>query len=177
MAAPVVSLISWNTSGTFPSGARYSNLVASGFDRILSTSPTGILDFGSVNNTTSGSISSTKVIFGRLMALNDATEKISNMRFWLPDSSTFNAGTYSFHRNFTTTWTQGDVIDDTYPTVPTTLPTSQNIFRSDSGVALSGINENSGVTQLIYLAVKVASDVPAKLYQGSFEYRLSYDYN
>lgn len=173
----MISAIHWATSGINPSGTRYSNAVGSGFINILSLSPTGILDFNSVNNTTSGAISNTQVLFYRLMALNDATEKISNMRFWLPDSSTFNAGTYSFHRNFTTTWTQGDVINDTYPTVPTTLPTSQNIFRSDSGVALSGINENSGVTQLIYLAIKVGSDVPAKVYQGSLKYRLSYDYN
>lgn len=175
---PILSIISWNTSGTLPSGARFSNNVASGFDKILSTQPTGLLDFGSVNNTTSGALSSTKVIFGRLMALNDASEKISNMRFWLPDSSAFNQGTYSFHMDITTNWTQNRTIDDSYPSVPTTLPTSQNLFRSDSGLALSGINEQSGVSQFIYLVNKVNSDVPAKLYGGAgFKYRLSYDYN
>lgn len=179
MAAPSLQWIQYNTSGNNPSGNtnnRFGNNTASGFIKVLSTNiGTGVLDFGSANNTTSLVTSSTKVSYARLIAMNDATQRIFNMRVWVADSSDWGVGNFDFNHQITSIWTQNHTIDNSYPSISTTLPVSQNFFNSGSGTELKiPSNENSGVTSYLYLSNSVDTDVPV----GNYYYtvRLTFEY-
>jgi hypothetical protein len=160
-----------------PSGFR--DVVASGQE--LDTSITGCLDFGNANTTTSGSISDTAMAIFRVSALNDASG-VYNLRFFLNNTSAFGVGNFRFlHRIATHFQGAGFALSLADLDIPVSAP-AQNVISTtpSSQPVLSGITD-ADVSQYIYLAVFVDTDVPFGTYggcaAGSFRYRMIYDFS
>ena len=160
-----------------PSGVR--NIVASGQE--LDTSITGCLDFGNANTTTSGTISDTAMAIFRVDALNDASG-VYNLRFFLTSATAFSVGNFRFlHRIATHYQGTGFQLSLADLDVPLVAP-AQNVISTtpSSQPTLSGITDED-VSQYIYLAVFVDSDVPFGTYggcaAGSFRYRMVFDFS
>ena len=173
--APTVQFIEFNKD-VDPSGFR--NIPASGI-QLLDTSITGCLSFGTVNTTSSGSISDTKLVLFRVSNFGDASG-VFNTRFFLQNASAFNTGNYRFlHRISTPFLGSGFSLTLADDDIPISTP-SQNVLATNGSVALSGTSDVD-VSQYIYLAVFVDTDVPFGTYggcsAGSFRYRLIYDYS
>lgn len=176
MVFPTVQFIQFNKD-VDPSGFR--DIVASGI-KILDTSITGCLDFGNANTTTSGVISSTKMVLFRVSDLADASG-VYNLRFFLENASAFNTGNYRFLYK-TVTHFQGAGFGLTLADsdIPIAEPIVQNVLSTSGQPTLSGIFDGH-VSQYIYLAVYVDTDVPYGTYggcgAGSFRYRMLYDFS
>jgi hypothetical protein len=175
MTLPTVQFLQFDKSIN-PSG--YRHIPASGV-RSLDTSITGFLDFGSVNTTTSGRISDTKMVVFRVSDFGDASG-IFNMRFFLSNTNAFNTGTYRFLQRVSTHWL-GSNFNLTLADVdtPRTTP-SQNVLSTSGQPVLSGLFDGH-VSQYIYLATYVGTDVPYGTYGGpaanTFRYRMLYDFS
>ena len=182
---PTVQFISQNPAIN-PSGSRHLLSGGAGFLKLLNTSAAGELNFGTINNTISGVISDTKVVYARINSLGDASG-IFNMRFFLNSVSDFNTGNYRFlerkYLHFIPNITLGLADQDT----TTIMPTSTNLLGTiqfpqfQAGAPwISGILDND-VTQYIALALYVDTNVPATTYGGagggSFRYSLAYDFS
>lgn len=176
MAFPVVQFIQFNKD-VDPSGFR--DTVASGI-KVLDTSITGCLDFGNANTTTSGVVSQTKLVLFRVADLADASG-VYNLRFFLENASAFNVGNYRFlHKIATHFQGPGFQLGLTDADIPIVQPTAQNVLSTSGTPTLSGIFDGH-VSQYIYLAVYVDTNVPYGTYggcaAGSFRYRMVYDFS
>ena len=181
-----VPTIQWieNDPAVDPSGARHLN--TTGFLKGLGTGATQELDFGNLNNTLSGVVSETRLIFARASAMGDASG-IFNMRFFLTSVADFGVGTSRFlerktqHFHGAISLTENN--EDTPSVVPTFANLSGTITEPEYPLGkpwVSGIIDNDA-TQYIYLALFVGSDVPVGTYggagAGTFRYRLLYDFS
>ena len=160
-----------------PSGFR--DIAASGV-KILDTSITGCLDFGNANTTTSGVISSTTMFIFRADSLGDASG-VYNLRFYLQNAAAFDTGNFRFlHRIETDYQGVGFQLGLADLDIPVSEPTSENVLSTSGQPTLSGIFDGH-VSQYIYLAVFVDTDVPFGTYggcaAGSFRYRMVYDFS
>lgn len=175
MTLPTVQFIQFNKSVN-PSG--YRHIAASGV-KSLDTSITGCLDFGSVNTTTSGRISDTKMLVFRVSDFGDASG-IFNMRFFLNNTNAFNTGNYRFLHRISTHWLgAGFNLSLADSDLPRTTP-SQNVLSTSGQPVLSGLFDGH-VSQYIYLATYVDTNVPYGTYGGpttnTFRYRMLYDFS
>lgn len=176
MAFPTVQFIQFDKD-VDPSGVR--DIAASGIKE-LDTSITGCLDFGNTNTTTSGSISNTQLVVFRVSDLGDASG-VYNLKFFLENASAFNTGNYRFlHKIDTHFQGAGFTLGLTDLDVPIAEPVAQNVLSTSGTPTLSGIFDGH-VSQYIYLAVFVDTDVPYGTYggcaAGSFRYRMVYDFS
>ena len=169
-----------------PSGTRDQDIVSSGFLQLLTTAAGGQLDFGQLNTTGSGNISSTHLTYARVSDFGDASG-VFNMKFFLINSSAWGAGTYRFleekslHFQLNLSLTPGS------KNTPTVVPTSANLSGTITEPEyplgkpwLSGILDND-VSMYVHLAVEAGVDVPVGTYggagAGTYRYRLLYDFS
>ena len=176
MAFPTVQFIQFDKD-IDPSGFR--DTLASGI-KALDTSITGCLDFGNANTTTSGAISRTAMTIFRVSDLGDASG-VYNLRFFLENASAFSTGNYRFLYKVATNWQgAGFTLGLSDLDIPVAAPTAQNVISTSGTPSLSGIFDGH-VSQYIYLAVFVDTDVPYGTYggcaAGSFRYRMLYDFS
>lgn len=160
-----------------PSGVRH--LLASAIKE-LDTSLNGELDFGNANTITSGVISNTNMFVFRVDDLADASG-VYNMRFYLDSATAFNTGNYRFlYRTETHFQGAGFVLTLADLDIPVTIPTSENLLNTRNEPSLSGVDDEH-VSQYVYLAVFVDTNVPFGTYggaaAGSFRYRMVYDFS
>jgi len=169
-----------------PSGSRHLKLGAAGFLRVLDTSAGGVLDFGQLNTTGSGSITSTKLAYARVNDLGDASG-VFNMRFFLVNTSAWGAGTFRFLERKTLHFVPSLSLNSSANNTPTVVPSQANLSGTITTPEfplgkpwMSGIADID-VSQYVYLAVEASSDVPIGTYggagAGSFRYRLIYDFS
>lgn len=175
MILPTVQFIQFNKDVN-PSGFRH--IAASGI-KTLDTSITGCLEFGNVNTTTSGRISDTKMAIFRVSNFGSASG-VFNMRFFLVNTNAFGLGNYRFLNRITTHWQgAGFGLSLADADLPTSVP-AQNVLSTSGQPTLSGIFDGH-VSQYIYLATYVDTDVPYGTYggatNGSFRYRMLYDFS
>lgn len=173
---PTVQFIQFNKD-VDPSGVR--DIPASGI-KVLDTTITGCLDFGNANTTTSGTISQTKMFVFRVSDLGDASG-VYNLRFFLENATAFGVGNYRFlHRIATHFQGPGFQLGLSDADIPVGDPGFQNVLSTSGAPTLSGIFDGH-VSQYIYVAVFVDTDVPFGTYggcaNGSFRYRMVYDFS
>lgn len=175
MTFPTVQFISFDKD-TDPSGTRD---ISSG-GQILDTSITGCLDFGNANTTTSGAISDTKMVIFRVSDFGDASG-VYNMKFFLDSTTAFNVGTARFlYRPEIHYQGTGFTLGLSDLDIPISEPSAQNVISTSGAPTLSGIFDGH-VSQYIYLAVFVDTDIPFGTYggcgAGSFRYKMTYDFS
>jgi len=169
-----------------PSGGRHLKSSIYGFEKLIDTSAGGVLDFGSVNTTNSGSISDTKLIYARVNNFGDASG-VFFMRFYVAAYSDFNQGTYRFLYRPSLHFQGNITLSEADRDLSTSLPNSTNISGTSTFSAwqhgkpyMSGIYDDD-TTQYIYLANYVGTDVPVGTKggagAGSFRYALVYDFS
>jgi hypothetical protein len=181
--APSIKTHEFVVSGVDPVGQRHLTTHSS-FVKEISTSPGAFLNFGSVNTTFSKQTTTpTKAILMFSDDFKDANEAIFNMKFWLPDTSDFVAGTFNFNGFVSGVWVSGlfqdPLTDASGLFIPTALPSGANIRRQDGWPEISGINQDSEVTEHVYLSWTADTDVPPNVYgrdTGGFTYRLTFDF-
>lgn len=171
---------------TDPSGQRDQKSAAAGYIKTLSTAAGGALDFGSLNTTGSGIISETFVAYARVNDLGDASG-VYNMKLFLYDFSTFQAGTYRFLEQKELHFVPNLTLTSAAKNTPTTIPNSPNLSGTITEPEyplgkpwMSGLLDND-VSQYVHLALEVGVDVPIGTYggagAGTFRYRLMYDFS
>lgn len=170
-----------------PSGSRHLSSPGAGFVKNLNTGAGGVLDFGPVNNNTSLQITDTKCTYFRASTMGDASG-IFNFKFFVVSSTDWSTGTFRFLERKTIDFVQNLDLTAADTDTPTTVPGVQNVLSTafiEAGFQrgapfISGILDND-VSQYIYLATLVDTDVPAAQYGGpgggGFRYRLLYDFS
>jgi len=169
-----------------PSGQRAAKSGAAGFLRTIGTGAGEVLNFGQLNTTGSGAISSTLLCYARVNDLADASG-VFNMRFFLNNASAFSAGTYRFLEQKELHFQDGLTLDSGSDNTPLVVPGSTNllgtIIEPDFPLGqpwMSGVLDKN-VSQYVYLAVEAGVDVPVGTYggagAGTFRYRLLYDFS
>ena len=175
---PTIQFNQFITTSGDPSGARHLE-TASGWIKKLDTSSTGVLEFGTVNNTTSKVSTTTYAVVPFVSAMNDAST-LTDFRFWLPTQNAISGGTYTFNQQVSGTFVSGiNLTDASGSFTSTSLPASQNINRQDGFATVSGANSDSETLQYVYLSITVDTDVDNGVYGGSagtIRYRLTYDF-
>lgn len=171
---PTVQMIQFDKD-VDPSGFR--NIPESG--QVLDTSITGCLDFGNANTTTSGAISDTTMMIFRVADFGDASG-VYNLKFFLQNATAFDVGNFRFlHRIETHYQGGGFALSLADFDIPISEPL-QNVISTSGQPTLSGIFDGH-VSQYIYLATFVDTDVPFGTYggcaNGSFRYRMVYDFS
>lgn len=184
----VVPTVEWleHSLGTDPSGSRHLKSGGAGFLKELGTGAGAHLDFGGVDISDTNQISATKLCFARVSNFNGASG-VFNMRFFLNNVGAFSAGTYRFlerkELHFQGSISLGLADDDT----PTSIPAGQNLKGTinfpdfqNGQTSISGLFDQD-VSEYVYLAVSINTDVPVGTYggpgQGTFRYRLLYDFS
>ncbi len=164
-----------------PSGMRDVN--ATGFIKLLGTAAGQILEFGNINNTVSGSISDTRLIYARASSLGDASG-IFNMKFFLSSTSDVQ-GTVRFLESREFHFVGGNLLNESADDVLISVPTMPNysgtiiepVFPLGKGAISGTLEQDAGM--YIYLACLANTDVNAGNYGGpggGIRYRLMYDY-
>lgn len=184
----VVPTVEWiNQDPTIdPSGSRDIKSGAAGFLKNISTAAAQELNFGTINITTSGSISDTKLCYARVSALNDASG-VFNMRLFLTSVSDWTTGTYRFLERKALHFQGGIALSLGDADTPVVVPTQANFSGTvtapefDGGKPwMSGVLDND-VSQYVYFAVFAGTDVPVGIKggagAGSFRYKLLYDFS
>lgn len=170
---------------TDPSGFRNAKS-GNGFVKVLDTSVTGALDFGSVDISSSGQVSDTKLVFARVNNLGDASG-VFNMKFFINSASAFSTGTYRFLERKTLHFIPNLTLTEDNDDTPVVLPTQANLSGTITEPEfplgkpwMSGTLDNDA-SQYIYLATYVDTNVPIGIKggpgAGSFRYRLFYDFS
>ena len=166
-----------STSGS-PSGARHLE-TASGWIKKLNTSSTGVLDFGTVNNTNDKVHSTTYIVVPFVSAMNDADE-LTDFKFWLPIQNAISGGFQTWNQAISGTFISGlSLTDSSGLFSSSSLPSSQNIFRQDGWHTVSGANSDSEVLEYIYLNVTIDTDTEPGIYggdAGDIRYRLTFNW-
>ena len=168
-----------------PSGVR--DVKTTGFLKNLNTGAGGVLDFGTVNITSSTQVSDTVLAYARISALNDASG-VYNMRFFLTSVTDWSTGTYRFLERKELHFQQGGItLTGSDTDTPTVVPSQANFSGTITEPEfvfgkpiMSGILDNDA-SQYVYLAVQVGTNVDVGIKggagAGSFRYRLLYDFS
>lgn len=182
---PVIEIREWETTKN-PSGIRISDdtntLEASGFLGKRGTAAGETLIYQPLNTTISGQVSDTKLLVGHVETWGDASG-ISNLSFYMGALEHFDAGNYRFLYQFQTHWASGLQLNELDADLPTSQPGVQNVFSTlGSGILKNtGYYDETQVTQYIYVATFIDSDVPVGTYggpgTGGFRYRLLFDFS
>lgn len=192
---PIIKFHEFDVNDPSPSGFRHVTS-ATAFVKQLGTGANQFIDFGSGNISNGKQHSKTAAVVAFATSMNDATEAIFDMRFWISDFSDFITGSYNFNGFPSGKWIQGIKLTDASGYfIPTNLPSGQNWWNSPnniefdrtlpifqeltaSGLDGSGIS-NPNITQYMYLSLTVNTDVPPGVYggnDGGWTYRMSYNY-
>lgn len=183
----VVPTVEWlqHSLMTDPSGSRHLKSTGAGFINELGTGAGSQLDFGSVDISDNTQISDTRLCFARVNNFNGSSG-VFNMKFFLNNVSAFGLGTYRFLERKEIHFQGSISLDASDNDTPTSVPASPNIQGTvtagfpDGQTSLSGLADQD-VTQYVYLAVLIDTDVPVGTYggagAGSFRYRLLYDFS
>jgi hypothetical protein len=173
MATPITEFAEFDISAAPPSGLRH-NAAAPGFLKVLGSTAASALQYGSINIDTKTE-GATKVLLFR--------------RFWAPEIPN-PIGSLDFNMEIQASWIVDNELGEASGKVPTTLPTSQNLFRGNSAkdgtvfyeenhFAMSGITDNE-TSQYIYTNITADVDVSTGRYgtggRDSFTYRCTFDY-
>jgi hypothetical protein len=169
-----------------PSGFRDAASVPAGFLKVLSTSAGGVLDYGQLNTTGSGAITTTYLAYARISDIADASG-VFNMRLFLTNTDAWGAGTFRFLEQKQLHFVPSVSLDSSAANTPTVVPVSTNFLGTISEPAwpdgqpwMSGILDNDA-SQYVYCAIEVGVDVPVGTYggagAGTFRYRLLYDFS
>src|SRR5688572_5608525 len=130
--APTVHFYQFSSSGQNPAGSRHLTSHAS-FIKSVNATASGLLDFGSLNIDNLAHCA-TKALLFRTSALNGAT-RIENMRFWAP-SLPAPGGTISYNMKIMTPYVSGISLTTASGVVPTSLPSSANLLRTDGNSSI-----------------------------------------
>jgi len=182
---PDVEWIEQNPS-TDPSGSRELKSTGVGFLKELDTSAGGVLDYGQLNTTGSGAITSTHLAYARINDLGDASG-IFHMRVFLTNTTAWGGGTFRFleqkHFHFQPNLTLTSAANNTPTVVPEATNLSGTITEPEYPLGkpwMSGLLDND-VSQYMHVAVEVGVDVPVGTYggagAGTFRFRLLYDFS
>ncbi len=179
--------VEWVQNSTVidPSGHRHQSNPLFGFTKIVNTLPGGELDFGAVNVAISGQTSLTALVYPRASTLGNASG-VFNMRTFLVSVSAWGAGSYRFLERKTIHFNDGLLLTQADVDTPTVVPVNPNFKGTLAPNFTFGQPTISGILdqdagQYLYLAVFVDTNVPPGTYggagQGSFRYRLIYDFS
>lgn len=175
---PTIQFNQFLTTSGSPSGARHLE-TASGWVKKLDASSTGVLEFGTVNNSSSKSSSTTYIVVPFVSAMNDAST-VTDFKFWLPTQNAISGGTYTFNQHVSGVFVSGlSLTDASGSFTPTSLPASQNVNRQDGFATVSGANSDSETLEYIYLSMTIDTDVDNGIFGGSagtIRYRLTYNF-
>jgi hypothetical protein len=185
MGSPLTHFSQFRVKDQSPSGQR-NTIAASGYIKKLDISPSGELDFGTLNNSSGIVVTTpTHCVVWVIDSMEDATEEIFDMRFWLSAISDFigRGDDYNvwFNQQTNVLWQSGLSIDkDDGLYTPTSLPSSQNVNSTSGLPNITGAGHDHDVTEYIYLSVSVDPDTPVGIYGGpgvgTFRYRMTYKY-
>jgi len=168
MLAPTVKVVQFDLSSA--TSGYWSNFV---------DTTTTALNFGAIDNSVSGVVSTTKVVAASGVEFN-GNSVIHNMKFYLISTSDWTTGDFRFLMDNSNTWTQNKALTTSDDEVPTSPPSSQNYFRLGGGTQITGSGQVDGLGQWLYLAVYAGTNVPDGTYggvgDGGFRMRVSYDY-
>lgn len=167
-----------------PSGSRH--LLSLGFVRLLGTGAGQELNFGTLNTTGSGAISTTKVIYARASALGDASG-VYNMRFFLTNVTSWGLGTYRFLERKTLHFVPNLSLNSSAASTPTVIPSFPNLSGTITTPEfplgkpwISGVADIDA-SQYVYLAVEVGANVEVGPYggagAGTWRYRMLFDFS
>lgn len=192
MATPSTEFAEFDISGVDPSGNR-SGILASSFIKVLGCTSDSALDYGNIN-IDSKAESDTKVVVFRITDIS-GNRRIQNMRFWLPAIPN-EAGSLGYNMEIQSNWVVDNALTEASGTVPTSLPSSQNLLRCNSaeypystqlnfihmsGSAAPGYIEDNEVSQFIYLNITADVDTTTGKYgiggRGNLLYRCTFDYS
>ena len=182
---PSVEWIQQSTSIN-PSGSRHLHSAGAGFIKVLDTGAGGVLDFGQLNTTGSGNITTTKLVYARVSDMADASG-VFHMRFFLVDTTSWGIGVYRFLERKELHFVPNLTLNSAANNTPLVVPIQTNVSGTiqmplwQTGTPwMSGILDRD-VSQYIYVAVEVGVDVPVGTYggagAGTFRYRLLYDFS
>jgi hypothetical protein len=179
MAVPVIRFSQFAVSGLSPSGSRHLKNHAS-YVKQLATTPGAYLDYGDINKTYGKQTTPTKAIVAMVDHMNDANNQVYNLRFWAANITDFISGTYYLNSFPSGIWNQNcNLTDASGKYTPTVLPSGQNWWRQDGGVAITASGLDAQTTQYMYASLTVDTDVPVGVYggdAGGFQYRMTFDY-
>jgi len=179
MATPPTILFNqfFTTSGS-PSGSRHLES-GSGWIKKLDASATGVLEFGTVNNTDTKVSSTTYTVVPFVSAMNDAST-LTDFRFWLPIQNAISGGSYFFNQAVSGSFVSGISLTDSSGLFSSTsLPASQNVYRQDGFATVSGAASDSEALEYIYLSMTIDTDVDNGIFggsDGSIRYRLTFNF-
>jgi hypothetical protein len=168
-----------------PSGFRHLKLGIHGFIKNLDTSAGGVLDFGQVNTTGSGAISSTALIYARVSSFGDASGIYFMRAFW-NNISAFTAGTYRFLEQKSLHFVPNLTLLSNANNTPTIVPIAANFSGTITPGWAAGSPWISGIadtdaSMYLWLALEIGNSVPVGLKggagAGSFRFRLLYDFS
>ena len=171
---------------TDPSGLRDQKSGGAGFVKLLSTAADGVLDYGQLNTTGSGAITTTSLAYARVNDLGDASG-VFNMRLFMSNITAWGVGTYRFLEQKQLHFVPNLTLDSAADNTPITVPSSPNLLGTITEPEfplgkpwMSGLLDND-VSQYVHLALEVNVDVPVGTYggagAGTFRYRLLYDFS
>lgn len=167
-----------------PSGNRHLN--GAGYIRTLGTGAGQELNFGQLNTTGSGAISDTKLCYGRLTDLGDASG-IFNMRLYLNNITAWDIGTYRFLERKNIHFIPSVTLNSASNNTPTVIPSQPNLSGTVQPGWLygspwvSGVPRDQASTEYFWLATEVGIDVNVGTKggagAGSWRYRILYDFS
>jgi len=176
---PVIRFSEFAVSGVSPSGSRHVTTHPS-YVKELGTGAGQYLDFGSINISNGKQSTPTKAVVAMVDDMKDATEAVYNLRIWASDLSSFKSGTYYINTCVSGLWLRNCTLTDASGySLPTFLPSGQNIWRQDGGAEITASGLDSQVTQYAFSSVTIDQDVPIGIYggdSGGFRTRLTFDY-
>lgn len=183
-------LAQFNVDGTDPSGYRHLTSHAS-FIRVLASgngpaSPAfDDCDLNGMDISSGSGVSNTKCFIFRISQLDcPANACVNNMKLWVSNTDDFLTSDWKVVSVRHKTWHKGlslpvEYLADSSKWLSTSLPTLQNIYRSDGGRTIWGSGD-ADVSQYIYVALVASGTLPLGEYGGStsgFFLRISYNFN
>jgi len=179
MSAPSIKFNLFSVDNATPSGSRHLE-TAPNFVQKIDATATGVLGFGTINNTGAKASSSTVAVVPYVDNLN-ANTSVENMKFWQTSQTSLSAGTYTFNESVSPVWSSGISLTDASGLFSSsTLPTSQNVLSAAGATSVTTAASDTAAMEFIYLSVTVDTDVPQGNYggtDGSIKYRLTFDYS
>ena len=182
---PTVEWREWTTDQD-PSGIRISDdagtLEASGFQGVRSTSVGETLEYDPANIAISGQVTETHVLTAHVESWGDASG-VFNMKVFVSDIGHFGVGTYRFLYDIQQHWQDSLTLSTDSSDMPTSAPSSPNMLSTlgSGALANTGWYDESQVTQYLYLALYIGTNVPVGTKGGAgtagLRYRLMYDFS
>lgn len=183
-------------SGVYKPSAKVS--LVGGFSNQSITLNT--LDFGNTNLTTSGYFDSDTIALTMNMGevnsnvnsyfynMSGIMEnvKLFNVRFWMSNKTAFSGlDVADFYYTTSQDWTRGTKLTrDTagIALVPSSIPSTPNVYAGDNNIFVSGIYNKTGYTYYIYLfgsfsGINATLGTYGNASSGNFRFRISYDWS